>query len=90
MDKDVMMNMFGCDIDELMKDYVYGTRDPIVRCTGMAISILSDSQEEMARWRLEDARKRINVAKYLISMAEEGKMYGTMDGVPLEKISEGA
>ena len=82
--------MFGCDVAALVRDHVYGHRDPVARCMSMAMSILSDAQEAGAVGGYTDAvRQRINVAKYLIDIAHEGKVFGTMEDVSLADVIKG-
>lgn len=63
------IEMFGiADIDE----FVASVKESITyKFSGMPMvimSILSDSQEEMARGQTEKARQTINIAKYLLSL----------------------
>jgi hypothetical protein len=57
-------SMFGCstaDLDQMTEDYKY-----IDEFNMLAMSILSDSQEEMERGNFETARQYINKAKYVM------------------------
>lgn len=87
------MQMFGCDVDALVKAHVYGSVDPVGKCLRMSQSILSDVQEILARSNdveaIERVRQRLNVSKYLQSLADEGRIFGTIDEVPLSVVKEG-
>jgi hypothetical protein len=59
------MSMFGCrasDLDQMTSRFEYPDE-----WTMFAMSILSDSQEELARGNVETARQFINRAKHVIN-----------------------
>ena len=65
------ISMFGCqtedldaDLDKAVAVKMHGNRTQTL--TMLAMSLLSDSQEEIARGLDEQARKTINCAKYFI------------------------
>lgn len=61
------MAMFGCIIEE-EKAYIMGTVSYKFHGAAMAItSLLSDAQFQMENGRTEDARKYMNVVKYLVN-----------------------
>ena len=61
--KDINLNMFGGDPDDSL---LYLDRTNAFELAIRAQSILSDSQEELARDQVETARQMINRAKYVI------------------------
>ena len=67
--------MFGCNMSDFMDSVVASPtyQDALQDCKGhdvafakVAMSLLSDAQEEVARGWQEEARKTINRAKYLL------------------------
>lgn len=61
------IQMFGCTLEEFRKSI---ERTPTFKVSGpgmIAMSILSDAQEHMARDNNESARQAINRAKWIIS-----------------------
>jgi hypothetical protein len=58
--------MFGCSTDDL--DSMASRYEYLGELSMLAVSILSDSQEELAMGNSETARQYINRAKYVIGL----------------------
>jgi len=67
-------SMFGCsteELDQMVEDYEY-----LNEFNMLAMSILSDAQEEIERGNGEIARRYINKAKYVM-----GRQYPRLRGI---------
>jgi hypothetical protein len=58
--------LFGCSTDDL--DSMASRYEDLGELSMLAVSILSDSQEELAMGNSETARQYINRAKYVIGL----------------------
>lgn len=56
---------FGCTLAEL--DRAWDERPEWMTPISVAISLLSDSQEQIADWKCETARQTINKVKYILT-----------------------
>ena len=69
-------SMFGCSTEEL--DQMTERYEYVGEFNMLAMSILSDSQEEMGRGNAETARQYINKAKYIM-----GKQHSKLRNLPV-------
>jgi hypothetical protein len=60
-------NCYGMSEAEIRKEYMNSITAKFSGLEMVAMSVLSDSQELLAMGRTEQARKQINIAKFILS-----------------------
>ena len=70
MSTDVHIKMFGCtkaELVESVEDALFGDADKVQGAAMLAMSIMSDCQEELALGYTEKVRQGLNRAKFILA-----------------------
>jgi hypothetical protein len=67
-------NCYGISESDIREEYMNGITAKFSGLEMVAMSVLSDAQELMAMDRVEQARKQINIAKFILSEMMEARV----------------
>jgi hypothetical protein len=67
-------NCYGISESDIREEYMNSITAKFSGLEMVALSVLSDAQELMAMDRVEQARKQINIAKFILSEMMEARV----------------